>query len=181
MFRQYCLLYCLFLPYVAQAMISNSFTIGVLDNRTSYAIEIFGFGFFESLAAFEKKEINVPLVLTKLQPRWESQELYVTAKKTYKDIKFVLEIDHGLNEFDDYHNDFVALKKILSPAKRFFKDAPTLAAWMRRNYIPLAAQNYLINIIFRGNNLENTEILVKENLLRIYPKENQKTTNGLDL
>jgi hypothetical protein len=179
--RSYSFLLALLVPSSLFAMTRNSFILRTLENKTAYNIDISGFGFSELLGAYEKKQINVSLTLLKNQPRWESQELLVIAKQAQKIIKLMIEIDHGLNEFDNYHNDFVVIKKILPSTKRFFKDAPTIAAWSRRNYLLLAPQNYVIDILFKGDELEKTRLTVKEQPLVIYPEENKKTMHGLEL
>lgn len=162
-----------FLCISAQAMNNISFKLGTIENKTDYDILISGFGISDFLSPRTEKKINLPIYLSKHEIEFEAQ-------KKGKKIEAILEIDHGPNPFDFRFSTFIELKKIISMGKRIFKDAPIFAEWEKRNYVrPSYPINYIINIIFEGEELKSSIINVDEK--RILYNETKKELPELDM
>lgn len=168
------LIFVLFSCLSAQGMNKVFFKLGEIENKTNYKISLFGAGISWTLYPDEKKEMNRPIELKRFQPTWKDAKILIVAEQDAKEIETILEIDHGLNEFNGLLNSFVTLKKTLSASEKIFKDAPTLARWERRNYTLESSIEYVINIKFAGEGLKETKIKVNEQ--RMVYKEVVKET-----
>ncbi|MFZ5953615.1 MAG: hypothetical protein ACOYT8_00780 [Candidatus Dependentiae bacterium] len=157
------------------------FKLGTIENKTNYKISLFGAGISWTLYPDEKKEINQPIELKQSQPIWKDAKILIVAEQGAKEIETILEIDHGLNEFNELLNSFITLKKTLSASEKIFKDAPTLARWKKRNYTLGSPIEYVINIKFAGEGLKETKIKVNEQrmLYEEVIKETKKTSYEL--